>query len=139
MLGYAKTIVLTSGTSETLPVDFNPGNNVVACLGAGAASFGSSYGSTNNYGGGGAAYAAKFNVPLLPNSICRYSLTTGSAGGKDQFRGIDTAFFGTIAGLSLPHDIRLTQLSHLEWIHSQWSKKQQPREPGKDQRSTSEA
>ncbi len=38
-----------------------------------------------------------------------------------------------------PHDIRLTQLSHLEWIHSQWSKKQQPREPGKDQRSTSEA
>ncbi len=104
MLGYAKTIVLTSGTSETLPVDFNPGNNVVACLGAGAASFGSTYGG-NNYGGGGAAYAAKFNVPLLPNSICRYSLTTGSTGGKDQFRGIDTAFFGTIAGLSLSSNV----------------------------------
>jgi ribosomal protein S1 len=27
-----------------------------------------------------------------------------------------------------PHDIRLTQLSHLEWIHSQWLKKQRPPE-----------
>ena len=27
-----------------------------------------------------------------------------------------------------PHDIRLTQLSHLEWIHSQWLKKQEARE-----------
>jgi ribosomal protein S1 len=27
-----------------------------------------------------------------------------------------------------PHDIRLTQLSHLEWIHSQWLRDQQPEE-----------
>ena len=25
-----------------------------------------------------------------------------------------------------PHDIRLSQLSHLEWSHSQWLKKQRP-------------
>ena len=31
-----------------------------------------------------------------------------------------------------PHDIRLTQLSHFEWIHSQWLKRQHPQEPGED-------
>ena len=38
-----------------------------------------------------------------------------------------------------PHDIRLTQLSHLEWIHSQWLKEQQTQEPGEEDGSTSEA
>ncbi|ODU00514.1 MAG: hypothetical protein ABS79_03255 [Planctomycetes bacterium SCN 63-9] len=28
-----------------------------------------------------------------------------------------------------PHDIRLTQLSHLEWIHSEWLKGKRSREP----------
>lgn len=37
-----------------------------------------------------------------------------------------------------PHDIRLTQLSHLDWIHSQWLKKQ-AQEPGEEQGPTSEA
>ena len=38
-----------------------------------------------------------------------------------------------------PHDIRLTQLSHLEWIHSKWLKQQQTQTPGEDDGSTSEA
>ncbi len=37
-----------------------------------------------------------------------------------------------------PHDIRLTQLSHLEWIHSQWLKKQRQQEPGDEEGSTGE-
>jgi len=31
-----------------------------------------------------------------------------------------------------PHDIRLTQLSHLYWIHSRWSREHQPHEPGEE-------
>jgi ribosomal protein S1 len=38
-----------------------------------------------------------------------------------------------------PHDIRLTQLSHLEWIHSKWLKRQQTQKPGEDDGSTGEA
>ena len=38
-----------------------------------------------------------------------------------------------------PGDIRLTQLSHLDWIHSRWLKEHQPLEPGKGEDSTAEA
>jgi ribosomal protein S1 len=38
-----------------------------------------------------------------------------------------------------PHDIRLTQLSHLEWIHSKWLKEQPSQAPGEEEKSTTEA
>jgi ribosomal protein S1 len=44
----------------------------------------------------------------------------------EDYPTVGDAIEARILAYSLkPHDIRLTQLSHLEWIHSQWLKERQ--------------
>jgi hypothetical protein len=87
-MAYAKTIVLTSGTSTTLPTDFNPGNNLVGCLAGGATG-----GSTN--GGDGGAWAANLNVPLLPDYS--YGYKVGAIGADSYFFGTSPSLITTAA------------------------------------------
>lgn len=55
-------IILTSGTSWTVPANWNNANNKVECGGAGYA------------GGGGGAYALKNNVALTPGAGVSYQI-----------------------------------------------------------------
>lgn len=71
-------IFITSGTSYTLPADFNPNNNTVECYGSG--------GVANNfggYGGGGGAYAKSTNVNI--GAGVTVNIHIGSAGATDTW------------------------------------------------------
>jgi ribosomal protein S1 len=51
----------------------------------------------------------------------------------DDYPAVDNEIEARILAYSMkPHDIRLTQLSHLEWIHSRWLREHQLHEPGED-------
>jgi hypothetical protein len=79
-----KTIVLTAGTTWTVPADFNPANNSVECWGAGAGS------QVSGGGGGGGAYAAIFNwngSGAIPISVGQ---SIGNASGGDTWFGAAT-------------------------------------------------
>lgn len=63
-------IILTSGTSWTVPADWNSADNKVECIGAGFRG-----GST---GGGGGAYAKKSNVSFAAGSSIGYQIGAAS-------------------------------------------------------------
>ena len=75
-------IVLTTGTSWTVPSDWNNSNNTIECYGAGS------------YGGG--AYAKITNLALVINSSYTISIGAGSAGGTAG----DTYFSNTTTVLA---------------------------------------
>lgn len=67
-----KHILLTSGTTWTVPDDWNSANNTVECIGSGAD------GATSG-GGGGGAWARKNNIALTPGATVSYQIGTPSA------------------------------------------------------------
>lgn len=69
-------IVLTSGTSWTVPDDWNNSGNKVECIGAGASNFFQD--GTANFGGGGGAYAMKQNIALTPGATVSYRIGSSS-------------------------------------------------------------
>ncbi len=45
----------------------------------------------------------------------------------DDYTAVGDEIEARILAYSMkPHDVRLTQLTHLEWIHSRWLKEQEP-------------
>ena len=71
----AATIVLTSGSSWTVPANWNSSSNTIEAIGAGGG--GTSYPDT---AGGGGAYAKISNVSLTPGASVSYSVGAGGAG-----------------------------------------------------------
>lgn len=71
----SKQIILTSGTSWTVPADWNSANNKIECIGAGARNVGSG----GSAGGGGGAYAPKNNLSLTPGANVSYQIGTQSS------------------------------------------------------------
>jgi hypothetical protein len=87
-----KTIVLTSGSSWTVPDDWNSANNTVHCIGGG----GSGNGNDDGSGGGGGAYSGKSNLTFTPGASVSYNVglgatTTAADGGNTWFDGTSLA------------------------------------------------
>lgn len=101
-----QTIFLTSGTSWTVPVDWNPAYNTIEVIGGGG---GGDEGAAG--GGGGGAYSKVYNVSLTPGTTVTYSIGVGGSGGvngsSSSTAGGDTWFCnsntncGSIAGSSV--------------------------------------
>lgn len=69
------TVYLTSGTSWTVPVDWNSASNTIEVIGGG--------GGGSNYptGGGGGAYSKISNLSLTSGASVGYAVGSGGAGG----------------------------------------------------------
>ena len=85
-------IILTSGTSWTVPADWNSANNVIEAIGGGG-------GGDNDQGsGGGGEYAAIFNFAASPGTVIPISIGAGGAGAASSMSysvgtsGGDTTF-----------------------------------------------
>jgi len=91
-------IFLTSGTSWTVPSDWNDLENTIECIGAGAEG-----GPNGRAGGGGGAYAIKSNLALTPNDSITIQIGNGTLGWtSNNFHntGRDTYFNGASLGAS---------------------------------------
>jgi len=93
----AAQIVLTTGTSWTVPSDWNNFNNKIEVIGGGAGGSGST--SSKAGGGGGAgAYSVMTNLPFMTGASVSYSVGAGGVAGlagADGTSGGDTFFNGT--------------------------------------------
>ncbi len=82
----ATQVILTTGTSWTVPSNWNSGNNTVEVIGGG--------GGANTYqGGGGGAYAKISNLSLTPLQSVTYQVGAGGVGANGP--GGDTYFNST--------------------------------------------
>lgn len=78
-----QVIFLTSGSTWTVPADWNPSNNSIEVIGGGGNGAAGLINFTSGYGGGGGAYSAISNVTLTPGAAVAYSV--GGAGGDSYF------------------------------------------------------
>ena len=89
------TIDLTSGTSWTVPDDWDSGNNTILCIGGGGGGSGTNVGTIR--AGGGGASAQTSNVSLTPGASITYAIgaagTAGAIAGNGG-NGGDTSFNG---------------------------------------------
>jgi len=90
---------LTSGTSWSVPTDWNSSNNTIEVIGGGGG--GNSNAATSRGGGGGGAYSKASNVSLTPGATITYAV--GAAGtannsGGDSYLCNSTSNCATIAG-----------------------------------------
>ena len=82
-----KVYVLESGTSWTVPVDFNTANNIIHLYGAGGGSGAGEAGSSPvgaGGGGGGGGYTQVANLFGYLDQVFTYSIGTGGTGGASQ-------------------------------------------------------
>lgn len=78
---------LTSGTSWTVPSDWNNSNNTIEVIGGGGGGSGGVDNTSYNHGGGGGGYSKASNVILQPGTSVRYAVGGGGQGGKDARPG----------------------------------------------------
>jgi len=99
--GTPKVIFLTSGTTWTVPSDWNSSNNSIETIGGGAggAQGTSASGGHGGAGGGGGAYSEISNLALTPGASITISIGSGGsagvASGANPTAGGDTYFNGT--------------------------------------------
>jgi hypothetical protein len=89
-------IILTAGTTWTVPADFNPTNNTIEAIGGGgAADFGNTA-QGGSGGGGGGAYSKISNFDPLGATTIPYTIgaggTGGVSGGASVVAATDTTF-----------------------------------------------
>lgn len=94
-------IILNSGTTWTVPNDWNDNDNSIECWGAGASGTGHSGSKqTDGHPGGGAgAYCRGDNIALTPNATVQVRIgagpsgtsSAGTAGGHTSFNATDLA------------------------------------------------
>ncbi len=91
------TIILTSGTSWTVPSDWNNASNTIEVIGGG--------GGAAHGGGSGGAYAKSSNVALTPDSTITYAIgaagassTSSPTAGGDTYFCDSTSNCGSIVG-----------------------------------------
>src|SRR3989344_1680901 len=73
----ATVIFLTSGTSWTVPDDWNSSNNTIEVIGGGGGGPNNSASARAGAGGGGGGYSKSSNVQLTPNTTVSYSVMLG--------------------------------------------------------------
>ena len=95
--GTTQTIFLTSGTSWSVPTDWNSTGNTIEVIGGGGGGGGASalFPASGGGGGGGGAYAKISNLALTPNASVTYQIGSAGAGGSIGSAGGDTYFNGT--------------------------------------------
>jgi hypothetical protein len=81
-------VFLTSGTSWTVPSNWNSSNNTVEVVGGGGG--GAKSAGVSGGGGGGGAYSKVTNVTLAPGGTVSYA--AGAGGARDGGTGGDTYF-----------------------------------------------
>ena len=86
--GYCRGY-LTSGTTWTVPGDWNPINNTIEVIGGGGGAHNITTQFEGSGGGGGGAYSKISNLSLTPGSSVAYAV--GAGGGADT-NGGDTYF-----------------------------------------------
>lgn len=84
----ATVIALTSGTSWSVPADWDDSNNSIHCIGGGvdgvAGQGGNGSGFNGQRGGGGGAYSTISNLNLTPGGSVTYAVgTRGASTGGD--------------------------------------------------------
>jgi hypothetical protein len=72
-----KVILLESGSSWTVPADWDSTNNTIHLIGGGASSAGTSYDLSKYLGGGGGGYTKISNFNATPGSVIPYSVGLG--------------------------------------------------------------
>lgn len=97
-------IYLTSGTSWTVPNDWDNSNNSIEVIGGGGAGAGNGSG-VGGGGGGGGAYAKVSNVTLTPGSTVTYAIgapgVVGTSPGGDTYFCNSTSDCASISGGSV--------------------------------------
>src|SRR5258707_11255963 len=84
------TMFLTSGTTWTVPNDWNNSSNTIEAIGAGGGGAGGHLASGNpGAGGGGGAYATISNVALTPGASIAIQIGQGGIGGTAENGGTD--------------------------------------------------
>jgi hypothetical protein len=86
----AKTVVLTSGTSYTLPADWNPNANTIIAIGAGANGKSGDGVNFGGPGGGGGAIAQIFNLSDAAGASITYAIGAANSGTDTQFKNGST-------------------------------------------------
>lgn len=92
----ATVLFLTSGTSWTVPANWNDNNNKIEAIGGGASGVGSTPSSENKTGGGGGAYARVTNVNLTPGASVSYAIGAGGVGDTGASASGGSTTFTTI-------------------------------------------
>ena len=95
-----KLFILTSGTSWTVPNDWNSSNNTIECIGAGG-SGNATAAASNRCCGGAGGYSKITNLSLTPGNTVTYAIGAGGAsvtlntlgvnGGDTYFNGASLA------------------------------------------------
>jgi hypothetical protein len=80
-----KTVVLRSGSSWTVPADWNSGSNTIQAIGGGGG--GGSSNGLGDGGGGGGAYSKSVNVALTPSASVTIAIGAGSTDGNGGVAG----------------------------------------------------
>lgn len=88
-------IYLTSGTTWTVPFDWNNSNNYVICWGGGGGGRSATAFNSAGGGGGGGGCSIKNNIALTPLSSVSYSVGAAGAAGATATAGGDTWFVST--------------------------------------------
>ncbi|MGJ4946763.1 RHS repeat domain-containing protein [Bradyrhizobium sp. HKCCYLS20291] len=94
----ATRIFLTSGSTWTVPSDWNSSNNAIEVIGGGGGGAGSNALSVGGGGGGGGAYARIQNLTLQPGASVSYRIGSGGSAGGASSVGVgggDTYFNGS--------------------------------------------
>jgi hypothetical protein len=86
-------VYLTSGTSWTVPSNWNSSHNTVEVIGGGGGAYNGANG-TGGGGGGGGAYSKISNLALTANAPVPYAVGTGGTSGSSPSAGADTWFNG---------------------------------------------
>lgn len=97
--GAITTSYLTSGTSYTVPSDWNSTNNTIEVIGGGGGG-----GNGKGGGGGGGAYSKVFNASLTPGASVTYAVGSGGAtdtDGGDTYFCNSTSNCASIAGTAV--------------------------------------
>ena len=100
--GTTQQVILTSGTSYTVPSDWNSGNNTIEVIGGGGGGS-AAYTGNGAAGGGGGAYSKISNLTLTPGASIAYVIGgggNGGTGGGNGGAGGDTYFNGASIGAS---------------------------------------
>ena len=94
----SNTTYLTSGTTWTVPPDWNNSNNTIEVIGGGGGGSREGSSNTGGHGGGGGGYSQISNLTLTPGNSVTYQVGGGGAGGASNgsngSSGTDTWFNG---------------------------------------------
>ncbi|MGJ5135615.1 RHS repeat-associated core domain-containing protein [Bradyrhizobium oligotrophicum] len=94
----AAQVFLTSGSTWTVPSDWNGANNTIEVIGGGGGGAGSNASGEGAGGGGGGGYSKLSNLPLQPGATVTYQIGLGGAAGAATAMGSaggDTYFNGS--------------------------------------------